>query len=57
MKIFYRQSTLELGNSLKRNLALPMPTLPGGNTPPYFIGHAVNMINLAFHYIYTSITK
>ncbi|KAF5189580.1 Structural maintenance of chromosomes flexible hinge domain-containing protein gmi1, partial [Thalictrum thalictroides] len=35
----------------QRMLALEDPLLPTGNTPPGFIGYAVNMINLNAHYI------
>jgi len=48
---------LELDNGFERNLALLVPTLPGGNTPPHFIGYAVNMINPSFHHMYTSIAE
>ncbi|XP_052192848.1 structural maintenance of chromosomes flexible hinge domain-containing protein GMI1 [Diospyros lotus] len=45
-----RPYTGEVGT---QGLSLPLPTLPGGNTPPGFLGYAVNMINLGFHHMYT----
>lgn len=37
----------------QRMLLLPSPTLPNGNSPPGFIGYAVNMIYLDAHHLYT----
>ncbi|KAK1397583.1 hypothetical protein POM88_007446 [Heracleum sosnowskyi] len=37
----------------QRMLLLPNPTLPNGNSPPGFIGYAVNMIYLDANHLYT----
>ncbi|XP_031267302.1 protein DEFECTIVE IN MERISTEM SILENCING 3-like [Pistacia vera] len=47
-------STGELdGSDPQRRLALLEPILPCGDTPPGFMGYAVNMVDLDEHHVYT----
>ncbi|XP_031249144.1 LOW QUALITY PROTEIN: structural maintenance of chromosomes flexible hinge domain-containing protein GMI1-like [Pistacia vera] len=39
------------GSDPQRRLALPEPILPYGDTPPGFMGYAVNMVDLDEHYV------
>ncbi|KAJ0024579.1 hypothetical protein Pint_07527 [Pistacia integerrima] len=41
------------GSDPQRRLALPETILPCGDTPPGFMGYAVNMVDLDEHYVYT----
>ncbi|XP_057463870.1 structural maintenance of chromosomes flexible hinge domain-containing protein GMI1 [Actinidia eriantha] len=51
-----RPYTGELSSDSERKLALPDPTLPSGNIPSGYLGHAVNMISLEFHHLHTTIS-
>ena len=52
--MFCRPYTGELSSDPERKLALPDPTLPSGNIPSGYLGHAVNMISLEFHHLQTT---
>lgn len=51
--LYCRPYTGELdGSDPQRRLVLPKPILPCGDTPPGFMGHAVNMVDLEEHHVY-----